>query len=188
MKKIIIYFGAIVFVSCFLLGCGNSNPSQEEKAKIVKEYQDSIALVEKAKKDSINSLIPDVKVNIYVRTDVLYDSEGWPVEMGKVVLVKDFQEKKQYQLNGYDYIEKIEVVGQSNDMTLQFLNGENNKILHEEKAVSLNGTKTYTTSDPAGDKHKYYKEWLNTRWDTLIIKVLYKDKSIFEGKVNPLKK
>jgi len=187
MKKIKIFFGAILFASFFLLSCGNNNPSQEDKAKIIKEYQDSIALVEKAKQDSINSLIPEIKVNIYVRTDVGYDSEGWPVYMGKVVLVKDFQKKKEYQLNGYDYIEKIEIVGQSNDMTLQFVNGNSNKIVHEEKEISLNGTKTYTTSDPLGEKHKYYQEWLNKNWDALIIKVSYKDNNIFEGKINPSK-
>lgn len=177
---------ATIFASFFLISCGRG-PSPEEKAKIIKDYKDSIALAEKVKQDSINSLIPDVKVNIYVRTDVSYDSEGWPVEMGKVVLVNDFQEKKEYQLKGYDYIEKIEIVGQSNDITLQFINGKNNKIVHEEKTISLTGTKTYTTSDPKAEKHKYYQEWLNTQLDGLIIKILYKDKIIFEGKINPSK-
>ena len=189
MKIKMIFLGVILFASCFLLGCGNSNPSQEDKAKIIQEYQDSITLVEKAKLDSINSLIPDIKVNIYVRTDVGYDSEGWPVETGKVVLVQDFQEKKEYQCNGsygFDYIEKIEIVGQSNDITLQFINGKSNKIMHEEKAILLNGTKTYTTYDPLGEKNKYYQEWLlKPKWDGLIIKVSYKDKNIFEGKINP---
>jgi uncharacterized protein YlzI (FlbEa/FlbD family) len=186
MKKLMTNLGVTIFACLFLISCGSS-PSPEEKAKIIKEYQDSISLVEKAKQDSINSLIPEIKVNIYVRTDVFYDSEGWPVEMGKVVLVKDFQDKKEYQLNGSDYIEKIEIVGQSDDMTLQFINGKSNKIVHEEKAISLNGAKTYTTSDPQAEKHKYYQEWLNTKWDALVIKVIYKDKSIFEGKISPSK-
>lgn len=186
MKKIMPIFGVILIASFFLLSCGNNNPSSEDKAKIIKEYQDSIAVVEKAKQDSINSLIPEIKVNIYVRTDVGYDYEGYPIEMGKVVLVKDFQEKKEYQLNGYDYIEKIEIVGQSDDITLQFINGKSKKVVLEEKVISLNGTKTYTSSDPKGEKHKYYQEWLlNTKWDGLVIKVAYKDKSIFEGKFNP---
>jgi PBP1b-binding outer membrane lipoprotein LpoB len=187
MKKVMKIFGAILFVSIFLQSCGNSNPNQDDEAKKNNEQQNTIALLEKAKQDSINSLIPEIKVSIYVRTDVGYDSDGYPIEMGKVVLVKDFQEKKEYQLNGYDYIEKIEIVGQSNDMTLQFINGKNNKIVNEEKAILLNGTKTYTTSDPAGEKHKYYQEWLNTKWDALIIKVLYKDRGIFEGKINSAK-
>jgi len=187
MKKIITILGATIITCLFLISCGSS-PSPEDKAKIIKDYNDSITLAEKAKQDSINSLIPDVKVNIYVRTDLFYDSDGWPVEMGKVVLIKDFQEKKEYQLKDYDYIEKIKIVGQSDDITLQFINGESNKLVHEEKTISLNGVKTYTTSDPQAGKHKYYQEWLNTKWDALIIKILYKDKSIFEGKINPSKK
>ena len=103
------------------------------------------------------------------------------------MIEKNFQEKKEYQLNGYDYIEKIEIVGQSDDMTLQFINGKSNKIVHEEKAITLNGTMTYTTSDPAGEKHKYYQEWLNSKFDALIVKVSYNDKGIFEGKINPSK-
>jgi len=186
MKNLIFICLPTLFASFFITSCG-SGPSSEEKAKIIKDYNDSIALAVKAKQDSIANLIPDVKVNIFVRTNVGYDSEGWPVEMGKVVLVKDFQEKKEYQLNGYDYIEKVEIDGQSDDITLQFINGKNNKILHEEKAISLNETKTYTTTDPKGEKHKYYQEWLETRFDALIIKVFYKDKNIFEGKINPSK-
>jgi hypothetical protein len=53
VKKVITFFGAILFASLFLLSCGNSNPSSEDKAKIIKEYKDSMVLVEKAKQDSI---------------------------------------------------------------------------------------------------------------------------------------
>jgi len=186
MMKRFKILGVIISITFLLTSCGGGI-SPNEKAKIIQDYNDSVALAEKAKQDSINSLIPDIKVNIFVRTDVLYDSEGYPVEMGKVVLVNDFQEKKEYQLNGYDYIEKIEFVGQTDDLTLQFINGKNNKTVHEEKAITLNGTKTFTTSDPLGEKHKYYQEWLNTKFDALLIKISYKDKSIFEAKINPSK-
>ena len=53
MKKIMTIFGALLFASFFFLSCGNTNPSAEDKAKIIKEYNDSLALVEKAKQDSI---------------------------------------------------------------------------------------------------------------------------------------
>lgn len=53
MKKIMTIFGALLLASFFLLSCGNTNPSAEDKAKIIKEYNDSLALVEKAKQDSI---------------------------------------------------------------------------------------------------------------------------------------
>ncbi len=185
-KKVMTMFGALIFASFFLIGCG-SGPSPKEKAEIIKEYNDSIALVERLKQDSINSILPEIKVSIFVRTDVVYDSEGWPVEMGRVALVKDFQAKNEYHLQGYDYVEKIEIVGQSDDITLQFVNEKSNKIVHEEKAISLNAIKTYTTSDPTGTKHKDYQDWLNTKWDGLIIKVLHKDRFVFEGKILPAK-
>jgi hypothetical protein len=186
MNKIFV-IATTLSASLLLLSCGNNSLSQEEKDRKIKEQQDSLALVEKAKQDSINAAVPDVKVNIYARKDVGYDSEGYPVEMGKVVAIKDFQEKKEYQLKGGDYIEKIEISGQSADMTLQFFAGNSNKLMHEEKAISLNGTKTYTTYNPLAEKDKYFQEWLYTNRDGLIIKVLYKDKGIFEGKINPAK-
>ena len=184
-------FGVILIASLFILACGNSNTSSEDKAKIIKEYQDSIAFVEKAKQDSINSLTPEIKVNVYIRKGIFYDDEGWPVESGKVVLINDFQEKKEYQLNpqnGYDdRIEKIEIIGQSDDITLQFINGESKKIVHEEKAISINGSKTYSNSDPFGQEQIYYQKWLKDSDYNLIIKVSYRNKNIFEGKINPSK-
>ena len=129
----------------------------------------------------------NLEVNIYVRTDVSYDSEGWPVEMGKVDLVTDFQQKKEYQLNGYDYIEKVEIVGPSDDITMQFINEKNNAILYEEKSSLLVGTRTFTTSNPKAEKDQYYQEWLNTKFEPLIIRISNKDKIIFEGKINPSK-
>jgi hypothetical protein len=187
MKKLMTIFGAIIFASFFLICCRNG-PNPEEKAKIIKEYNDSVALAEKAKQDSINAILPAIKVRIFERTNVLYDSEGWPVEMGRVIIVKDFQEKKVYQLKGYDYIEKIEIEGQSENITLQFLNAKNNKIIHEEKEILINGIKKYTWSDPKGGKYKNYQEWLKiTKWDELIIKVFHKDHLVFEGKIFPAK-
>lgn len=188
MKNSISIFAVLGLTSFLLFNCGNNNTCTEEKARIIKEYKDSLAAAEKAKQDSIENSIPDIKVNIYARTDVGYDSEGYALEMGKLVLIEGFQEKKDYQLSGYDYIEKIEITGKSDDITLQFYNGKSNKIVHEEKAISLNGTKTYTASDPQANKNIYHQEWLNTNLEPLIIKVIFKDKNIFEGRINPSEK
>lgn len=184
IKQINIFIASSIFL---LLSC-NGGISSKEKDRIIKEYNDSIALAERGKEDSIRYLVPDIKVNIFVRTEVGYDSEGWPLEMGRLDLVKDFQTKKEYQLKGYDYIEKIEIVGKSNDVTLQFINGNSQRILHEERAITLNGTKKYTSSDPMAEKDKYYQDWLVTKWDPLIIKIAYKNESVFEGKISPSKK
>lgn len=187
MKKNTVFFRAILLGFLFITSCGNKKITQADKAKIIKEYQDSINLAGEKKRDSLNSFIPKINVNIYVRMGVIYDSEGWPVEMGKVVIAKDFQEKGEYELTGYDYIEKIEIEGEADDISLQFINGKSMKILHQEEEISLNKKKTYTTSNPKAEKDNYYQDWLETKWDALIIKIIHKNKSIFEGKINPSK-
>ena len=64
MKKIMTIIGAMLFATFFLISCG-SNSSSNEKAEIIKEYKDSIALVEKANQDSIvNSDFKDEKIKI----------------------------------------------------------------------------------------------------------------------------
>jgi hypothetical protein len=65
MKKIMTIIGAMLFATFFLISCG-SNSSSNEKAEIIKEYKDSIALEEKAKQVSIvNSDLKDEKIEIH---------------------------------------------------------------------------------------------------------------------------
>jgi hypothetical protein len=180
---IIITLFSVTFMSLFLQSCADNTSKTEDKAKIIKDYQDSIDKAEKAKQDSIDAIIPEIKASIYARTNVFYDSEGWPVEMGTLTLIKDFQEKKEYKLKGYDYIEKIEISGESDDITLQFSSAKNDKIIFEEKGITLKGTKTFTSANPRGEKQKNHQDWLISTPDGLKIKVLYKEKVIFEGKI-----
>ena len=64
MKKLLLNLGVTIFACLFLISCGSST-SPEEKAKIIKEYQDSIAIADKAKQDSIaNSGFKDKKIKI----------------------------------------------------------------------------------------------------------------------------
>lgn len=64
MRQITTIFVAILFATFFLISCG-SNSSSNEKVEIIKEYKDSIALVEKANQDSIiNSDFKDEKIKI----------------------------------------------------------------------------------------------------------------------------
>ena len=64
MRQITTIFVAILFATFFLISCG-SNSSSNEKVEIIKEYKDSIALVEKANQDSIvNSDFKDEKIII----------------------------------------------------------------------------------------------------------------------------
>ena len=181
MKKSKTIFGAILFASFILTGCGNNNPKPDEKNRIIKEYKDSIALVEKSKQDSIDAIVPEVKVRIYERTGISYDSEGWAVSAGTVKEVKDFQITKNYKARKeYDYIQRVEIEGQSKDITIQFLDG-NNKIVHNENSIELNGIKKYTTSNPNAEKDRYYLEAL---YKIDCIKIMFKGKVLFEGKTN----
>lgn len=67
MKKIITIIGAMLFATFFLISC-RSNSSSNDKAEILKEYKDSIALVEKANQDSIvNSDVKDEKIKINIK-------------------------------------------------------------------------------------------------------------------------
>lgn len=170
----------------FLAGCGDGQVSPEEKESILREYKDSVAQVEKSRQDSIDAILPDVKVRIFKRTGVVYDSEGWPVEMGLVKPISDFQEKKECQLSGQDYIQKIEIEGQSDHISFQFLNAKTNEVMHEEKDITLSGTKTFTRSNPDATTDKHHLEKL-VSYDGIIIKVLFKEKLVFEGRVSPPK-
>lgn len=171
-----------VFATLLLISCTN-NVKQQKRDQSEHELN-MPAYIEKESKENQDSIF-NIKVNIYVRTDVVYDSDGWSVDMGRLVLIKDFQEKKEYQLKGYDFIEKIEIIGREDNISLVFISKSTNKLVHEENGISLQGTKTYTTSDPQAKKNEHYQEWLNTKRDGLIIKVLYKDNNIFEGVIFP---
>jgi hypothetical protein len=152
-------------------------------SKSLLEQKDEISILPK-ENDILKNTTSNTKitVNIFERSGVFFDEEGWPVELGKLKLINNFQEKNIYQLEGYNYIEKIEIFGQSKDITLQFLDAIGNKIVHEEKSISLNGTKTYTSTDPAGNKDENYKKWLVK--DGLIIKVFQGKELVFNGKIN----
>ena len=152
-------------------------------SKSLLEQNDESSIVSK-ENDILKNTTSNTKitVNIFERSGVFFDEEGWPIELGKLKLINNFQEKKIYQLEGYNYIEKIEIVGQSKDITLQFSDAISNKIIHEEKSISLNGTKTYTSTDPAGNKDENYTKWLAK--DGLIIKVFQGKELVFNGKIN----
>ena len=151
-------------------------------SKSLLEQKDESSILPK-ENDILKSTTSNTKitVNIFERSGVFYDDEGWPVGFGKLKLINNFQERKIHQLEGYNYIEKIEIVGQSKDITLQFLDAISNKIFHEEKSISLKGTKTYTSSNPAGQKDENFKKWVAN--DGLIIKVFQGKELIFNGKI-----
>lgn len=44
--------------------------------------------------------------------------------MGGIELIRVFQESKEFQMKVYDYIEKIEIIGQSHYILLKFYQDE----------------------------------------------------------------
>jgi hypothetical protein len=173
------FYGPIqFFLIATILSCTNTNNKSDQNAdNKTKQYDSTTINIS----NQPNKHLPDIKVNIYERRNVGRDSEGFPLEMGSVLLVKNFQEKKIYKNIGDNYIEKIEIVGNSENVSIQFINVQNNKILHEEKEINLTGKITYTASDPLGKKNKHHRNWLHMRTGELKIKVFYDTNLLFEG-------
>ena len=162
-----LFFSALIILIC-TLSCETKNTIPIEK------------------KGSIHSFMKNIDLKIYIRTNVFFDPDGVNVKKGKVALIQNFKELKEYQLKAYDYVERIEIEGEAEEITLQFLNAVTKDTLHQEKGITLNGSKTYSTTDPFGqNKDEYYQDWLLTTWEGMIIKIFKNDNTIFEGKINP---
>ena len=71
----------LVLGTFFLLSCGNGSSSPEEKAKIIKAYEDSLAMADKAKQDSIvNSDLKEKKIiNIPKNETILNFKQLYPI-------------------------------------------------------------------------------------------------------------
>ena len=81
MKKLTKIFMALVLGAFLLQGCGNGSPSPEEKAKIIKAYEDSLVMAKKAKQESIvNSDLKDKKItNIPKNETILNFKQLYPI-------------------------------------------------------------------------------------------------------------
>lgn len=138
----------------------------------------------KSNKISFLEKIPQINVRIFERTGIVYDSEGWPVEEGVVKEVNGFNESKNYKKNSeYDYIEKIRIDGQSENLNIQVLNTQNAQIF-EKSNIILNDSIVFTSTDPMGKEGENFQKWMKTTFEVLTIKVFYKDKTLFEGVID----
>ena len=70
MKKVLTFLGAILLASIYLPSCGSNNSSSQDKAIIIKEYEDSLALIIEEFRDSI-SLVDKAKQDSIVNTEEL---------------------------------------------------------------------------------------------------------------------
>jgi hypothetical protein len=137
MNKLATSLSLLLF---FLMSaCSDSNhTSSNEKNK---PAGDTVTSVDdnRSAPDTSQIVYPDITVLAYERTNIFYDTEGWPVEPGTVRVIKDFQKNKVYRLKkDWDYLQKIEISGASDQITIQFFDGERNRV-HEEKNITLAG-------------------------------------------------
>ena len=149
--------------------------------KYVKEANDSISLIQKKE----NPLM----VRIFARTGIFYNSEGWPVEPGKVDEVKGYNELKTYKKKGtYDYIQRIQFDGISDNISIQIENIDN-KLIFSNNNFMLKNDVVYSAhgfnSSGAIEQDKNYQKWMSDNRNGLLkIKVLYKNKLLFNGTID----
>lgn len=146
--------------------------------KYVTEANDSLFVTQKKE----NPLI----VRIFERTGISYDSKGWPVESGKVEEVKGYNESKVYKKKGTnDYIQKIQLDGISDDIGIQIAD-INNQLIFSNNNITLKNDVVYSASGfkPSGaiEQDSHYQKWMSDNRNKLLkIKVLYRNKLIFDG-------
>ena len=190
MKKQFLSIALISFLSLCIISCGsdstdNTNQTSDNTEPNSKTEDDSKLLAQKATEDSINEILKNIKVRIYIRTGVYYDSDGFAMDEGRLKEDKGFSETKEYQLKGMDELEKIVVEGNCDKISIICLEGD--KELYNSKEITLDVKKTFKGSGPNGGSGL---NWLyaGNRSNDFKIKVLYKnERNVFEGIIHPRK-
>ena len=180
MKKQFLSIALISFLSLCIISCGsdstdNTNQTTDNTESNSKTEDDSKLLAQKATEDSINEILKNIKVRVYIRTGVYYDSDGFAVDEGRLKEEKNFSETKEFKIKGeYDQLEKIVVEGNCNKISIICLAGD--KEVYNSKEITLKGKKTFKGSGPNGGNGL---QWLS-RVDK--IKVIYNnERTVFEG-------
>ena len=151
------------------------------KGKYVTEANDSLFVTQKRE----NPLI----VRVFERTGISYNSKGWPVLPGKVEEVKGYNESKVYKKKGTnDYIQKIQFDGISANISIQIEN-VNNQLIFSNNNFTLRNDAVYSANgfDSSGTilQDSHYQKWMSdNRNGFLKIKVLYRNKLIFDGTID----
>lgn len=189
MKKIL--FLTSVSFSLFLYSCGEASSDEVTKnddinaAKLEQQKQDSLRLVQ-AYEDSITAVLNSIRVQIFVRSGVQYDMDGFALDEGRLKEIKDFQSSKEHQITGYDDLEKIVVSGKSDKITIICSEGDDE--LYNSNEITLDGAKSFKGSGPNGGNGLKWVYAMNRQKD-FNIKILYdKDRIVFEGKIHPARR
>ena len=188
MKRLV--YLCTVICALILTSCGDSATKetnvndQDNKVDLEQQKQDSLRVAkEKALEDSITEVLTNINVQIYIRTGVLYDSDGFAVEEGWIKEIKDFQSTKEYQITGMDDLNKLVITGASDKITIICSAGE--EELYNSKEMILDGAKIFKGSGPNGGNGL---DWVyaRNRANDFKIKVLYgNDRIVFEGMIHP---
>lgn len=145
MKKSIIFFGAILFASFFVLSCGNNNQQEmsdlDSKSEELAKQKDSeeLAKQEKLIADSINNLLNGIKITIFNHSGLVFDPGGWCMngnmaENPKISQVKDFESS--YNCKKGNYIQKLTINGDFNGLDIYFMNKKGD-VIKEFKKFNL---------------------------------------------------
>lgn len=178
MKKSIIFFGAILFASFFVLSCGNNNQQEmsdlDSKSEELAKQKDSeeLAKQEKLIADSINNLLNGIKVTIFNHSGLVFDPDGWCMngnmaENPKISQVKDFESS--YNCKKGNYIQKLTINGDFNGLDIYFMNKKGD-VIKEFKNFNLQKSITFSTIDHQPDggggtiekKDKDYQKWFES--------------------------
>ena len=179
MKNQFLSIALISFLSLCVTSCGsdssdNTNQTTENTEPNSKAEDDSKLLAQKATEDSINEVLKNINVKIYIRTGVYYESDGFAIDEGRLKEIKDFSEKKEFKIKGDDRLEKIVVEGNCNKISIICLAGDTE--VYNSKEITLKGKKTFKGSGPNGGNGL---QWLNQVGK---IKVVYNnERTVFEG-------
>lgn len=181
MKKIKML---LLLIPMGFFACNNSQSENLKTEKADKIEQEEI-VPEETVPEKIVEEMPVVKVQLFQRTDVFYDSEGYPVEEGIVSEVKGFNDTKKFKKKKeYEFVERIVVNGNSENITIEISNKANG-IFFKKENIKLNGKISFGSSTPLSEEPKDYDEKINwTRFELNTLKVFYKDNLLFEGVID----
>jgi len=121
-----------------------------------------------------------IQIEIFERSGIGYDYEGFPIEEGEMIKLKDFQQNKFHELINYDYIEKIVIDGALKNAFVRIINLNNNCIIHEERSV--NSKLEFIGPSPSNDS---YPDWmLDVKFNSFKLEIINDNQLIFEGEVS----
>ena len=187
MKKLLL-FGAFALI---IFGCANntspeeqSNDENDEKAR-QEQLEKERALAEKERRDSINVLLDGISVELFEHSGGTYDMEGWFMDGGRVYQLKKFDNSKTHTCSQGAYIQKVVVLGNCDNINLQFFNSKD-EIIEDLKDYTLEEKVAFETEivyNPESGSHAEkkgpnHKDWFR---NATKMTISYKDRIFYSA-------